>query len=217
MNITITPMLAEPSFLAIIPLVLLIMGVAVLGMLGLALVAFVLNKLMKRSPAAPPVKSTSTQSAQISRNCPQCGTALRPDVPEGLCPACLLQRGIATEGGVPPGTPPFTPPPLAELARLFPQLEILEIIGQGGMGAVYKARQPALDRFVALKILAPRSGGDLDFSGRFTREARALAKLSHPNIVAVYDFGQIQRSTDPASPPSTPDPQSLSYFVMEYS
>jgi serine/threonine protein kinase len=122
-------------------------------------------------------------------------------VPEGLCPACLLQRGIATEGGAPPGTPPFVPPTIPDLAKLFPQLEILELIGKGGMGAVYKARQPALDRFVALKILAPRSGGDLDFAGRFTREARALAKLSHPNIVAVYDFGQ----TD-----------SLSYFIMEF-
>ncbi len=78
---------------------------------------------------------------------------------------------------------------MPDLARLFPQLEIIELIGQGGMGAVYKARQPALDRFVALKILAPRSGGDLDFANRFTREARALAKLSHPNIVGVYDFG----------------------------
>jgi serine/threonine protein kinase len=211
-------MLAEPApaFLKIILLIAAIMGVAILGMLGLALVVFVLNKLMKTGPVAPPVNSPPVQSTRISRKCPQCGTALRPDVPEGLCPACLLQRGIATEGGVPPGTPPFTPPPLAELAKLFPQLEILEIIGQGGMGAVYKARQPALDRFVALKILAPRSGGDLDFSGRFSREARALAKLSHPNIVAVYDFGQIQRGAAPDSPRSTLDPHFLSYFLMEY-
>jgi predicted Ser/Thr protein kinase len=129
-----------------------------------------------------------------------------------------LQHGIATEGGAPPGSATFTPPPLAELAKLFPQLQILEIIGQGGMGAVYKARQPALDRFVALKILAPRSGGDLDFSGRFSREARALAKLSHPNIVAVYDFGQIQRTAEASSgtSPSTITTQSLSYFIMEF-
>ncbi|HLX72569.1 MAG TPA: protein kinase, partial [Verrucomicrobiae bacterium] len=154
-------------------------------------------------PAAqPPVQPAP-------RRCPQCGADLKPDAPEGLCPACLLKRGIATEGGVPPGTPPFTPPTLVELAKLFPQLEIIEPIGQGGMGAVYKARQPALDRFVALKILAPRGGGDLDFAGRFTREARALAKLNHPNIVAVYDFGQV-------SLPSTPDPRPLNYFLMEY-
>ena len=139
-----------------------------------------------------------------------------------------MQHAFATEGGAPPGTPAFTPPPLAELAKLFPQLEILEVIGQGGMGAVYKARQPALDRFVALKILAPRSGGDLDFAGRFSREARALAKLSHPNIVAVYDYGQVQRSRrreeadavkGQANPP--PDvggyePTDLNYFLMEF-
>ena len=57
------------------------------------------------------------------------------------------------------------------------------------MGAVYKARQPSLDRFVALKILAPTSAEQPGFAERFTREARALARLSHPNIVAVHDFG----------------------------
>jgi serine/threonine-protein kinase len=74
---------------------------------------------------------------------------------------------------------------VAELAKLFPQLEILSLIGQGGMGAVYKARQPALDRFVALKILPLQAAPGVDFAERFNREARALAKLSHPNIVAV--------------------------------
>ena len=82
------------------------------------------------------------------------------------------------------------PPSVEELARLFPQLEILEFIGKGGMGAVYKARQPKLDRFVALKILPPAAAGDPGFAERFNREARALARLSHPNIVAVHDFGQ---------------------------
>ena len=167
----------------------------------------------KKKPASPATPSTPI----IPRSCPQCGAELKPDVSEGLCPACLLQRGIATEGGAPPGTPPFTPPTIPDLAKLFPQLEILELIGKGGMGAVYKARQPALDRFVALKILAPRSGGDLDFAARFTREARALAKLSHPNIVAVYDFGQIQRSA--GVPPAAPDAgetPALHYFIMEY-
>jgi serine/threonine protein kinase len=72
----------------------------------------------------------------------------------------------------------------------FPQLEIIELLGQGGMGAVYKARQPGLDRLVALKMLPPDAALDPTFAERFQREARALAKLNHPNIVAVYDFGQ---------------------------
>jgi serine/threonine protein kinase len=87
------------------------------------------------------------------------------------------------------------------LARHFPQLEILELIGRGGMGAVYKARQPSLDRLVALKILPPGVASDAGFAERFTREARALARLSHPNIVAVYDFGQAA---------------GMPFFLMEY-
>ena len=72
----------------------------------------------------------------------------------------------------------------------MPQLEILELLGRGGMGAVYKARQKQLDRVVALKILPPEAGRDPAFAERFTREARALARLNHPNIVAVHDFGE---------------------------
>ena len=173
----------------------------------------------KKNPAPPVAPATQI----IPRQCPQCGAELKSEVSEGLCPACLLQRGIATEGGAPPGTPPFIPPTIPDLANLFPQLEILELIGKGGMGAVYKARQPALDRFVALKILAPRSGGDLDFAERFTREARALAKLSHPNIVAVYDFGIVGQASS-LSPSEKKNLQSetgrmpvpLHYFIMEY-
>ena len=85
----------------------------------------------------------------------------------------------------------FIPPKPEELAQLFPQLEVLDFVGKGGMGAVYKARQPSLDRLVALKILPPEVGADPAFAERFTREARAQAKLSHPNIVSVYDFGQV--------------------------
>jgi serine/threonine-protein kinase len=70
------------------------------------------------------------------------------------------------------------------------------------MGAVYKARQLELDRLVALKILPSHGASDPAFAERFAREARALARLNHPNIVAVYDFG---RTAD-----------GLYYFLMEY-
>jgi serine/threonine protein kinase len=89
---------------------------------------------------------------------------------------------------VPP--PPESAPPLEEIARQFPQLEVLECLGRGGMGVVYKARQPRLNRFVALKILAREKEKDPRFAERFTREAQALARLNHPNIVTVYDFGE---------------------------
>ncbi len=122
--------------------------------------------------------------------CPRCGTPLPAGALAGLCPACLLKQGAADETATGGAASQFQPPPVAELAAKFPQLEILELIGKGGMGAVYKARQKELDRLVALKILPPGIGGDPAFAGRFAREARALAKLNHPGIVTLYEFGQ---------------------------
>ena len=131
--------------------------------------------------------------------CPQCGQELPPDAPLGLCPKCVLNMGVDTRQETQPESRPeadgsswtaFVPPAPEELVAYFPQLEILELLGQGGMGAVYKARQGSLDRLVALKILRPSLGEDPAFAERFAREARSLARLNHPNIVGVYDFGQ---------------------------
>jgi predicted Ser/Thr protein kinase len=131
---------------------------------------------------------------ETKKICPNCRKPLPPDVPLGLCPECLIKSGFPT--GTEPGAAGeaagmrFVPPPVEEITQLFPQLEILGLIGKGGMGAVYKARQPALDRFVALKVLPPAVASDPGFAERFNREARALARLNHPNIVAVHDFGK---------------------------
>ena len=162
------------------------------------------------------------------RQCPQCGVVLSPDAPGGVCPQCVLGLGFGPQptgnggsgagsmgadahaGGASSAAPPttpftpadrFVPPAPAELAGHFPQLEILELLGQGGMGAVYKARQRRLDRLVALKVLPPSVAGYPGFAERFTREARALARLNHPHIVTVHDFGQAG---------------GLYYFLMEY-
>jgi serine/threonine protein kinase len=89
-----------------------------------------------------------------------------------------------------PGGIASPPPEPAELAPHFPHLEILEILGQGGMGVVYKARQKALGRLVALKILAVDPDAGATFAERFAREARALASLSYPTLVTVFDFGR---------------------------
>ena len=133
--------------------------------------------------------------------CPQCGTPLPTGALAGLCPACLLKMGAAADTVMDAKQPPFNPPSVAELAAKFPQLEILELIGKGGMGAVYKARQKQLDRIVALKILPPGIGDDPAFAERFAREAKALAKLNHPGIVTIYDFGRAN---------------GLFYFFMEF-
>jgi serine/threonine protein kinase/Flp pilus assembly protein TadD len=146
--------------------------------------------------------------------CPQCGAELTADAPWGLCPACLLKKGLETntfpsEGGSQTDAD-FTPPTPEELAPLFPDLEILALIGRGGMGMVYRARQKRLDRLVALKILSPRIGQHPAFAERFQREATAMAMLNHPHIVTVHDFGHCDypvsksEAVGQASPPSVP-------------
>ena len=132
-------------------------------------------------------------------SCERCGGKLSTTAPEGLCPRCLARSNLWTDTGA-PGEPasnrpkPPVPPALspAELAKLFPHLEVLECLGRGGMGAVYKARQPLLKRVVALKVLAPEKENDAQFAERFMREAQALGRLNHPGIVAVHDFGEVQ-------------------------
>ena len=144
-------------------------------------------------------------SGIITPKCPQCGAEMPGGSTGRVCPRCAAAflKAAPTEmpGDATSSPRPFTPPPVAELAPLFPQLEILELIGQGGMGAVYKARQKELDRLVALKILPPGIGQDAAFAERFAREAKALAKLNHPGIVTIYDFGQTN---------------GLFYFLMEF-
>ena len=141
--------------------------------------------------------------------CPHCGKRLDRKAIQGLCPECFLKVGLGSgkfqqgEGNPPlvTRTVRFLPPSPQQLSRHFPQLEIISLIGQGGMGAVYKARQKQLDRLVALKILPTEVSDDPAFAERFTREARALARLSHRNIVAVHDFGQTGE---------------FYYFIMEF-
>jgi len=131
--------------------------------------------------------------------CQHCGKPLGEKAVQGLCPECFMKVGLGTEtsADLVAGDPPpqananrFSPPTPEKLAPKFPQLEILGLVGQGGMGAVYQARQRQLDRLVALKILPAQVSHDPAFAERFMREARALARLNQPNIVTVYDFGQ---------------------------
>ena len=90
----------------------------------------------------------------------------------------------------PPGAADAAYPALEELAQLLPQYEMHSIIGVGGMGAVYKARQITLDRWVAIKVLPIAASQNMEDTQRFIKEARSMAKLVHPHIVAVFDFGQ---------------------------
>src|SRR6266487_1170090 len=155
----------------------------------------------------------------MPKKCPQCGATLPEGALAGLCPACLLKQGAEAETATQSEAEKFQPPGVEEVAKLFPQLEIIAFIGKGGMGAVYKARQPALDRFVALKILPPQVASGPGFAERFTREARALARLSHPNIVAVHEFGKVEQASSLSVETSHQTgrmPVPLHYFIMEY-
>ncbi len=85
----------------------------------------------------------------------------------------------------------FTPPELEEIGRLLPAYEVHYFIAKGGMGAVYMARQKSLERDVAIKILPRHFGEDASFRASFETEAKSMAKLNHPNLISIYDFGQV--------------------------
>lgn len=87
--------------------------------------------------------------------------------------------------------PTFIAPEPADLAPLFPGYEIQRLIAVGGMGAVYCALQKSLDRTVALKILPKEFNSDAAFCASFEAEAKAMARLNHPNLIGVYDFGEV--------------------------
>jgi serine/threonine protein kinase len=100
-----------------------------------------------------------------------------------------------------PTPAPFIAPNPADLAPLFPGYEIEGLIATGGMGAVYAAVQKSLDRSVAIKILPPELSADAAFRAGFEAEAKAMARLNHPNLIGVYDFGEVS---------------GMLYIIMEY-
>ena len=125
------------------------------------------------------------------KTCPECGEVLAENSPYELCHVCLMKQALHSQTLAGEDTGPEVPPPPSpeEIAHHFPQFEIIACLGRGGMGVVYKARQKSLNRMVAIKILAPEKERDTAFTDRFAREAEILARLNHPHIVTIYDFG----------------------------
>ncbi len=138
-------------------------------------------------------------------NCPSCGIPL--DHADRFCSSC---------GAALPHTPP-APSGDADAVELFevdealtarvrdalsPRFLLVRPLGAGGMGTVFLAREPALKRLVAVKVLSPELASDASAKARFHREAQAVAGLSHPNVVAIYSVGELDDGTP--------------YFVMQY-
>jgi serine/threonine protein kinase len=134
-----------------------------------------------------------------NKTCEKCGSVV---VGDRYCEACLLQLAVSQPGNKGAHNVSLALPTIEELNLRFTQLEVVELIGRGGMGAIYRARQTSLDRYVALKLIAREVSQDPAFTERFEREAKTLAKLSHPNIVTVYDFGYTS--------------DGIAYLIMEF-